>query len=302
LLHNRYGRFLGEAVLQFIEKHGLHHQVHLVASHGYTVFHSITEQLSVQLGQGAAIAAITQLPVVSDLRAMDMAFGGKGTPIIAVGEKLLWSDYDLFLNIGTLANLSSHAPEGHTGVEICPANQVLDMLAALNGEDFDAGGFMAAGGTLQTETLEELNALPYYDLPLPKTLSYDFGRDIVYPIVENAGANTSDALRTYCEHIAVQVGNAVQLLREKNTGQNNRLLITGGGALNEFLITRIRALLQEDGIEITVPDGVLINYKEAITIALMGVLRWREENNVMAAVTGASRNSVGGALWMGQEA
>jgi anhydro-N-acetylmuramic acid kinase len=301
LLHNRYGAFLGNAVNQFIDTHQLHHQVHLVASHGYTVMHSATEQLSVQLGSGAVIAATTQLPVVSDLRAMDMAFGGKGTPIIAIGEKLLWGEYNQFLNIGALANLSVHSPEGHTSVEVCPANQVLDLLAMLNGEEFDRGGAMAASGTLQTEILETLDALPYYSMPLPKTLSYDFGRDIVYPLVENAGAGTADALRTYTEHIAVQVQRAVQMLRNRE-GQKSRLLITGGGGFNDFLTARIQALLQDEDMEIVVPEKSLLHYKEAITIALMGVLRWREENNVLAAITGARRNSIGGALWMGQDA
>ena len=80
------------------------------------------------------------------------------------------------------------------------------------------------------------------------------------------------------------------------------MLATGGGAHNHFLMERLQANLQLGGIEVVVPEKNIIDFKEALIMALIGVLRWREENNVLASVTGASRSSIGGAVWIGQEA
>ena len=116
-----------------------------------------------------------------------------------------------------------------------------------------------------------------------------------------------DSLRTYTEHIAIQVKNALEPLvtnyRNGNPGAGNlNLLVTGGGAQNTFLVDRLKELLQEINVEVVVPDKKLADYKEAVIMGLIGVLRWREENNVLASVTGAPRNSIGGAVWIGQEA
>lgn len=102
--------------------------------------------MTAQLGDGSAIAAVTQLPVVSDLRALDVAFGGEGAPIVPIGEKLLFSGYDYFLNIGGIANISMQ--EKYIAFDICPANRVLNLLAGEAGMEMDAGGAMAAGGTV----------------------------------------------------------------------------------------------------------------------------------------------------------
>jgi anhydro-N-acetylmuramic acid kinase len=105
LLHTEYGHYLGKQVNIFIEKNNLHHQVNLVSSHGHTTFHIPAKLMTGQLGDGAAIASETQLPVVTDLRAMDVAFGGQGAPIVPIGEKLLLGDHTYFLNLGGIANI-----------------------------------------------------------------------------------------------------------------------------------------------------------------------------------------------------
>ena len=79
------------------------------------------------------------------------------------------------------------------------------------------------------------------------------------------------------------------------------MLITGGGAFNSFLIQTIQNELELLQVKVVIPDAELVSYKEALVMALIGVLRWREEESVLSSVTGAARNSVGGALWMGQE-
>jgi anhydro-N-acetylmuramic acid kinase len=253
-----------------------------------------------QLGDGATIAAVTGINVVSDLRAMDVALGGQGAPIVPMGEKLLLGDYAYFLNLGGIANISANLAGNYIAYDICPANRVLNMLAALAGKTYDDGGQLAASGRLHTALLTQLNNLPYYRLPYPKSLANDFGTAEVYPLVQSFNLDVADALRTYTEHITQQVGYAVNNLQPSPAG--GRLLATGGGALNTFLVNRLQQVLQPLGIEVVVPDTHLIQYKEALIMALLGVLRWREENTVLASVTGAARNSIGGAVWIGQEA
>ena len=336
LLHVEYGRYLGERVLAFIEEHGLHYKVQLVASHGHTSFHDPARRMTAQLGDGAAIAATTSINVVSDLRAMDIALGGQGAPIVPVGERLLLSGYAYFLNLGGIANISRGFVEGGAGshgfvaFDVCPANRVLNALAELEGKAYDAGGALAATGHVDERLLERLNALPYYGLAYPKSLANEFGTETVLPMVLQAGLPAVDALRTVVEHVAAQVGRAVELadegvvlagdegmglagdegmglaggagLLEGGGGARPKMLVTGGGAHNTFLVERLRELLGAAGVEVVVPEAQLVDYKEALVMALMGVLRWREENNVLASVTGASRDSIGGAVWIGQEA
>lgn len=299
VLHVEYGHYLGAQVLKFIEEFQLEYKVQLIVSHGHTAFHWPARKLTAQLGDGAAIAATTRVNVVSDLRAMDLALGGQGAPIVPIGEELLLPGYELFLNLGGIANVSKHGGgEGFRAFDVCPANRVLNALAEMEGQAFDADGALAASGRVDHPLLQQLNALPYYTMPYPKSLANEFGTDVVLPLVRSLmgerGLSVTDALATYVEHIALQVARAVEAL-----GGGARMLVTGGGAHNSFLVERLRHRL---GIEVVVPDKSLVDYKEALIMALIGVLRWREENNVRASVTGASRDSIGGAVWIGQEA
>jgi anhydro-N-acetylmuramic acid kinase len=339
-LHVEYGHYLGEQVLRFIQDFGLEYKVQLIVSHGHTAFHWPTRKMTAQLGDGAAIAATTRVNVVSDLRAMDLALGGQGAPIVPVGEELLLPGYELFLNLGGIANVSRHGRAGGSAAvveggggnggsagggvngggflafDVCPANRVLNALAELERRAYDEGGALAASGKVDHHLLQQLNALPYYNMPYPKSLANEFGTEVVLPLVRQAmgerGLSTVDALRTYVEHIALQVARAVEALGgaeggvaagaaggDATTGVARRMLVTGGGAHNTFLVERLRHRL---GFEVVVPEKSLVDYKEALIMALIGVLRWREENNVLASVTGASRDSIGGAVWIGQEA
>ncbi|MCW3109351.1 MAG: hypothetical protein JWQ09_3857 [Segetibacter sp.] len=302
LLHSAYGKYIGEQVNEFIGEFDLHHKVQLISSHGHTTFHSPANGMTGQLGDGATIAATTEINVVSDLRAMDVAFGGQGAPIVPIGEKLLLDDYAFFLNLGGIANLSFKSPNGYIAFDVCAANRVLNMLAQAEGKEFDEGGSIAASGKVYTPLLTRLNALNYYSLSYPKSLANTFGTEEVFPLVNGFEISNADKLRTYAEHVVMQIGYSIQKLAPNNDISNNKLLATGGGAFNTFLVQRLRQTLQPYNIEVRVPDAMLINYKEALVMALIGVLRWREEYNVLDTVTGARRSSIGGAVWIGQEA
>jgi anhydro-N-acetylmuramic acid kinase len=302
LLHSAYGKYLGEQVNRFIEEFGLHHRVQIIASHGHTSFHAPSLRMTSQLGDGATIAAVTGINVVSDLRAMDVALGGQGAPIVPMGEKLLWPDYAYLLNIGGIANISANRKDGPIAFDICAANRVLNLLSHDLGMEYDAGGVTASSGNINTELLTALNNLEYYQQKYPKSLANNFGTDLVYPMIKNTSLSIPDALRTYTEHIAMQVGYAINLLHTEKPLPNSKLLITGGGAHNGFLVKRIATLISGYGVKAIVPNKQLVDFKEAIVMALLGVLRWREENTVLNSVTGATRSSIGGAIWMGQEA
>lgn len=302
LLHSAYGKYIGEQVNGFINEFDLQHKVQLISSHGHTTFHSPALAITAQLGDGAAIAAATEINVVSDLRALDVAFGGQGAPIVPIGEKLLFADYLFFLNLGGIANLSYKNNNGYIAFDVCAANRVINMLAQANGKEFDKGGEMAASGSVYTPLLTRLNALDYYKLSHPKSLANTFGTDLVFPLINEFNISNEDKLRTYVEHVAMQTGYAMQKLIQHNSVDSNRLLVTGGGAFNTFLMQRLAQNLQSLNVEVVVPDAMLVNYKEALVMALIGVLRWREEYNVLDTVTGAGRSSIGGAVWIGQEA
>ena len=323
ILDTAYGKYTGEIVNDFINKNSLQHKVQLIASHGHTTFHLPEKNTTVQLGDGAAIAAVTGINTVSDLRNMDIALGGQGAPIVPLGEILLFPGYNFYLNIGGIANVSgmgyrvsgiSNAEAGSNpkpqtpnlcAFDICPANRVLNMLAQTGGKEYDEGGEMSSSGNINAGLLLKLNALDYYKKSFPKSLANEFGTDIIYPLIQEFNLSTADALRTYTEHIAMQIAFSLNeiILKTPNTKHPTlNLLITGGGAFNSFLILRIKELLQPLNIEIILPNEKIINYKEALIVALLGVLRWREENTVLHLVTGATRSSIGGAVWIGQEA
>jgi len=310
ILHADYGHYIGQQVNLFIDKHALHYKVALIASHGHTVFHAPDKRMTAQIGDGASLAAETKLPVVTDLRSLDVALGGQGAPIVPIGEKLL-GDFDFFLNIGGIANISSTSKNGggNRGFDVCPANRVLNMLANETGKDFDEYGGLASTGEVNKELLARLDGLEYYRLPSPKSLANDFGTRTIYPIIKEAEMTAKDALRTYVEHIALQIKRAILAAGHLHQPDGHgiqtpvsRLLITGGGAFNTFLIEQLRAHLKELNIDIVVPDEKLIKYKEALIMGFIGVLRWRQEYTVLSSVTGAARDSIGGALWNGQEA
>jgi anhydro-N-acetylmuramic acid kinase len=296
LLDAEYGHYLGEQVNKFIKENELDHKVHFIVSHGHTTFHSPVKKVTHQIGEGAAIAAETGLPVISDLRALDIALRGQGAPLVPIGERLLFPQYNYFLNIGGIANLSVITENAIKAFDVCPANRVLNMLAEEKQLEYDEGGKLAASGKVNEELLNRLNELDYYKRPAPKSLSNSFGIDIIYPMIKSYSLTTEDGLRTYVEHIVTQVVYAIGY--EQTTTGTKQLFVTGGGAFNSFLIGR----LQESGVNVFLPSEDVIRYKEALIIALAGALRWRQEYNVLKAVTGAQRDSIGGALWLGTEA
>jgi len=297
--HTSLGHYFAEQVNAFIARHNLKGKVDLVASHGHTIFHFPEKKMTTQIGDGSAIAAITDLPVVCDFRSGDIADGGQGTPIVPIGDKLLFNDYRFCLNIGGIANISckTNSTGGIIAFDVCAANQVLNSLANRLGSEYDAGGKLAMEGKTDAALLQKLNELDFYQLIYPKSLDNGFSREVILPLIEEFDISIHDKLRTYTEHIASQIAHHIKTIANQeslNFGANEKMLATGGGAFNSFLIERIKELT---AVDVIVPTEELVKFKEAIVIALMGVLRLRNEINVLKSVTGASKDSVAGAVY-----
>jgi anhydro-N-acetylmuramic acid kinase len=287
LTHVDYGHLLGKLSRKFIRKHKV--EPDFISSHGHTIFHQPSMGLTLQIGHGAAIAAETGIPVISDFRAMDVALGGQGAPLVPIGDMLLFSGYDLCLNLGGIANISFTEKGKRLAYDICPVNQVLNRLAAELKMEYDKDGKLACSGKVNESLLKKLNSLPFFIQKPPKSLGREWISDVVFPLLSGFSIPVKDKLSTFCEHIAMQIALSTAKKPE------GRMLVTGGGALNKFLVNRIKDHVKH---RIVIPDPVIINFKEALVFAFLGVLRYREETNCLSSVTGASHDNTGGMIFL----
>jgi len=280
-----YGRYLGECVKSFCKRNNFNPD--LIASHGHTVFHQPAKGLTYQIGKGTEIFAQTSIPVIYDFRSQDIACGGQGAPLVPMGDRLLFGEYDYCLNLGGIANVSFEKENKRVAFDICPCNQVLNDLAENEGKGYDKNGEMACAGKVNLKLLDILNANPYYNQKPPKSLGREWIEETFQPLIKQANISTEDALATCTEHIAFQIG--------RNTGseKNKKLLLTGGGAFNKHLVDRIKAFSSP---EIVIPNPLLINFKEALVFAFLGLLRWRNEINCLSSVTGSKTDSSTGLI------
>lgn len=297
-----YGRFVGECLRDFVRGTG-GTLPDFAAVHGHTVFHQPERGLSLQIGNGAAMAAQSGLTVVNDFRSTDVALGGQGAPLVPIGDALLFPAYDFCLNLGGISNISYRDGEGkRIAFDISVCNMALNRYAGRKGASYDKDGLWARSGSLIPELLQRLDALDYYRRQPPKSLGFEWFEGVFLPLVEDyADYAVEDVLHTLVEHIAGQVARtcrAAGLSRpsRKKIGKPS-MLLTGGGALNVYLAERIEAL---SGVEIAPVDTCLVEYKEALVFALLGVLRMENRPNCLSSVTGAVRDNIGGAVYLGR--
>jgi len=295
--HAAFGEYVGELVNAFLEKHQL--APDFIASHGHTIFHYPNKRFTTQIGDGAAIAARTRRMVIDNFRAQDVALGGQGAPLAPMADRVLFSDYDFCLNLGGIANLTFKADGGrYVAYDLGGANQVLNALVQPIGLAYDDKGRLAARGNLNAPLKAKADALPFFSLPYPKSLGNDWVRRELIPLFVAADCSLEDKLHTACVQLAEQIAAhiAQTLKREGVHRAGYKLLATGGGALNDFLMDCIRKSCAAQNIEVVVPDARIISFKEAILMALLGALRVMGLPNCIASVTGASRDAVGGAV------
>jgi anhydro-N-acetylmuramic acid kinase len=286
-IHFDYGKLTGELVARFHSS--INFDPILIASHGHTVFHDPTEGFSMQIGNGAAIAAASGKPVVCDFRATDISLGGQGAPLVPMGDEILFLQYDACLNLGGFSNISLKRDGKRIAFDICPVNTVLNLLAARLGHEFDFNGSLAREGEIIEPLLERLNNLPYYKLPPPKSLGTEMLIRHFYPILDDYHEPVKNVLRTFVEHVSYQVARIVKDYKLKE------VLLSGGGAHNLFLIGIMEKLC---GCQLIIPDNETIEYKEALIFALLGLLRWSGKTNILSSATGAIADSCGGAVYL----
>lgn len=286
MTHVAYGHFLGSLVQRFIGETGF--EAMLIASHGHTVFHQPQHKLTVQVGSGSAISVETGLPVVCDFRTADVALGGQGAPLVPIGDRLLFHEFDACLNLGGFANISLERSGERIAFDICPVNFVLNLLAARAGLKYDENGRLAATGQTDPGLLRRLNELEYYSRPHPKSLGREWVEQEIIPLLDQSGLSTASLLQTFCAHIAEQVAGSV------GTGERLKVLVTGGGACNTFLMDQIRKTAHHDFM---IPAPEVVDYKEALIFAFLGILRWTGQINVLRSVTGGSMDHSGGTVW-----
>lgn len=285
-LNVQYTNYLAEVIRSFFHKNKIQ-KLDAVCSHGHTALHQPEKGITLQLGNLPELAGLIGEVTVCDFRVQDVALGGQGAPLVPIGDALLFGQYSYCINLGGFANLSFNMHNQRIAYDICPVNTVLNKYARQMGRFFDEGGKLAASGNLDLKLLQQLNALPFYNMKPPKSLGIEWVQQHVFPLLDASGNTPADILRTFTEHIAAQL--ALQF------SEGRTVLVTGGGTYNMFLIRRLKALTD---LEIVIPSEAVIDYKEALIFGLLGILKLREEVNCLASVTGAARDHSGGKIFL----
>lgn len=280
-----YSQYLAKVIVQFIETHHIK-DLDFIASHGHTALHRPDEGLTYQIGNQQVLSDMLNKKVICDFRVQDVDYGGQGAPLVPIGDRLLFNDYDYCLNLGGFANISFESKNERIAYDICPVNIVLNHYVSKLGLDYDDKGQLASTGRLNEDLLCQLNELPFYNKTPPKSLGLEWVDRNVFPLIDDFNLQTHDILRTFIEHIAIQISKVLQ-------EQGSKVLVTGGGVFNEFLMHKIQWFSKS---QIIIPKNDIVEFKEALIFGLLGVLKERNEVNCLKSVTGAKQNHSSGKL------
>jgi len=286
-LNVSYTKLLASIISEFISKNHLA-EIDAVCSHGHTILHQPQNGFTLQIGNLPIIRDLVNQTIVCDFRVQDVQLGGQGAPLVPIGDELLFSQYDYCLNLGGFSNVSFNEDGNRIAFDISPVNTVLNSYANELGFPYDDAGNFAKSGNINQDLLKQLNELEFYSLPYPKSLGMEFVNAKIFPLINSYSIDVKDKLCTFVEHIAIQIA---KICSKSNT----KLFITGGGAYNQFLIERLRNYLATT--EVVIPDDKIIQFKEALIFGFLGVLRLRDEVNVLSSVTGASKNHSSGVVF-----
>jgi anhydro-N-acetylmuramic acid kinase len=283
-----YGKLLGEQCASFVADNKI--KPDFITSHGHTIFHQPHHGFTLQIGNGNAIHAVTGLPVICDLRSLDVIRGGQGAPLVPIGDRLLFTEYDVCLNLGGIANLSVELKKQRIAFDLCFVNMAFNYLAEKKGKSYDKNGNLASQGEVNQPLLKNIDKV-YAKL---RSKRPSLGREIfdasLRPLLDDKKVSVEDALRTVAESSAREIVNTVAQL--KNSA---RVLCTGGGAFNSFFMSQLLEIASDE-MTFIIPDEEVVKFKEAMIFAFLGVLRVRDEVNCLKSVTGASQDSSGGIL------
>ena len=297
-LDHDLGLFFGASVKSFIDKNSAN--IDFIASHGHTVFHFPERGFSTQIGNPACIRAKTNLKVIHDFRSVDVAYGGEGAPLAPLVEHHLYTGHDLYLNLGGIANISYHPRTSGEAIDqkiiafdVCPVNQLLNKLAQEKGLTYDNEGLLAKAGKLSEKLYAQLSTDPYLLRKAPKSMDNSYIQNYYFPLFDKFDLALEDKLYTCTQFIAEQL--SLQIEANVKPAQSLSCFVSGGGAFNKFLMEKIKEHCPR--INFIIPEMNDIKYKEAILMALLGLLRLTGQTNSMASVTGASMDTVNGAIY-----
>ncbi|ANY09166.1 anhydro-N-acetylmuramic acid kinase [Pseudonocardia sp. HH130630-07] len=276
----------------------------LVASHGQTLFHWVEDghvRGTLQLGQPAWIAEATGLPVLSDLRARDVAAGGHGAPLASVLDVLLLGERAATtggpvaaLNLGGIANVTVVGGAEPVALDTGPANALLDAaVRAAGAGDRDTGGRRALRGTVDAAALDRLLAEPYYRLPAPKSTGkelFDGGYTARVLAGHAVLDRLDDLLATLTELTAATVAGALAPHRVRE------VLVSGGGAANPAVVAALERRLAPAVLRPVSDAGLPGDAKEALLFALLGFLTWHGVPATVPSCTGAARPTLAGRI------
>jgi len=289
ILDKELGKFFADCVNSFCENNSISkNDINALASHGQTILHQPKNGFTLQIGCGSTISYFTGLKVINDFRTRDIIAGGQGAPLVPVGDfGLFGNEAESFLNIGGFSNFSFKNNESKiVAYDICPGNLPLNKLAMSKGLSFDRNGELAASGEINFFLLDLLNSLEFYRQSGPKSLGTEWLEEHFYPLLK-FDKEIENNLRTVVEHIAIQISSKL------NENQLKSVFITGGGAKNKFLISRIEHYFSG---KVILPDAETIDFKEAIVFAYLGALYLEQIPNAISSVTGAQKDTICGVL------
>ena len=287
ILNVDYTNLLAKIINDFISKNNLT-GIDAICSHGHTILHQPQNGFTLQIGNLPLLGELVNHQIVCDFRVQDVKLGGQGAPLVPIGDALLFSNYDYCLNLGGFSNISFNENDDRIAFDISPVNTVLNFYANQVEFDYDNEGKLARSGNCNQALLQELNSIDFYSKSYPKSLGMEFVNELIFPMIDTYEIPIEDKLNTFVEHIAFQISKVC-------SKENSSLLITGGGVYNKFLIERIQFYLKTT--KIIIPNDKIIQFKEALIFGFLGVLRLRNEINVLASVTGAKENHSSGVVF-----
>ncbi len=287
-MDNIYTNYLSLRISAFINKFEIK-DIDAVCSHGHTALHQPEKGMTYQIGNMPHLALLIEQTVVCDFRVQDVEYGGQGAPLVPIGDKLLFSEYDYCLNLGGFANLSTEVDGNRIAYDVCPVNIVLNKYVKQLGFDYDDKGKIASTGTVNDALLTKLNALDFYAASYPKSLGLEWVDKNIFPVIDSFQMEIHDILRTFIEHIAIQIASEINRINKVS------VYVTGGGVYNEFLINRLKSYTKNS---IVVPSKIIVEFKEALIFGFLGVLKLRNEVNCLQSVTGAFKNHSSGKIYI----
>ena len=288
LLDKKLGEFMAENVKKFLAQGNL--KPLLIANAGHTIFHQPDRGLTYQIGNSDYIVAQTGLPVIDHFRTLDVALGGQGAPLVPFGDRQLFTAYTAALNLGGIANISYEIIQKRIGYDVCPCNLVLNRISQCLSKSFDDKGLLARSGQINDQLLQDLNNVSFYRQKPPKSLGLEWIKKHIFPYLERG--KPQDLLATFNAHISDQITKILETIQTNHLSKN--ILITGGGAYNEFLIDLLK--LNNPSWNFELPSPQIIEFKEALIFAFLGLLRYLGEVNCLSSITGARSDSCGGSL------